>query len=50
VPTSARDVRGALEAGIEVIRLRRPGHAVDPSGPQPDREAADLRELAGMLA
>jgi 2-haloalkanoic acid dehalogenase type II len=49
VPTSARDVRGALEAGIEVIRLRRPGHVLDPTGPQPPREAADLRELAALL-
>ena len=49
VPTSARDVRGALEAGIEVIRLRRPGHVLDPTGPQPGREAADLRELAALL-
>ena len=43
VPTSARDVRGALEAGIDVVRLRRPGHVLDPTGPQPAREAADLR-------
>jgi 2-haloacid dehalogenase len=50
VPTSARDVRGALEAGIEVIRLRRPGHVLDPAGPQPRREAADLAELAALLA
>ncbi len=49
VATSARDVRGALEAGIEVIHLQRPGHALDPSGPQPAREAADLRELAVLL-
>jgi 2-haloacid dehalogenase len=50
VATSARDVRGALEAGIDVIRLRRPGHTLDPAGPQPQREAADLRELAALLA
>jgi 2-haloacid dehalogenase len=50
VATSARDVRGALEAGIDVIRLRRPGHRLDPSGPQPSREAGDLRELAALLA
>jgi 2-haloacid dehalogenase len=49
VATSARDVRGALEARIEIIRLRRPGHALDPEGPQPDREAAGLRELAALL-
>ena len=49
VATSARDVRGALEAGIEVIRLRRPGHRLDPAGPQPGREAADLGEMAALL-
>ena len=49
VATSARDVRGALEAGIDVIRLRRPGHVLDPTGPRPRREAADLRELAALL-
>ena len=38
-PTSARDVRGALEAGIDVIRLRRPGHRLDPSGPAAAPEA-----------
>jgi 2-haloacid dehalogenase len=50
VATSARDVRGDLEAGIDVIRLRRPGHRLDPAGPQPAREAGDLRELAALLA
>lgn len=50
VATSPRDVRGALEAGIEVIRLRRPGHEVDPDGPRPPREAAGLAELAELLS
>jgi 2-haloacid dehalogenase len=49
VATSARDVRGALEAGIETVRLRRPGHVLDPAGPQPEREAADLAALAVAL-
>jgi len=49
VATSARDVRGALEAGIDVIHLRRPGHALDPAGPMPDRSAGDLTELARLL-
>jgi 2-haloacid dehalogenase len=49
VATSGRDVRGALEAGIGVVRLRRPGHTLDPEGPQPEHEAADLRELAALL-
>ncbi len=49
VATSARDVRGALEAGIVVIRLRRPGHRPDPAGPSPAHEAADLTELGELL-
>ena len=50
VPTSARDVRGALEAGIPVVRMRRPGHEVDPDGPQPDHEVGSTHELPGVLA
>jgi 2-haloacid dehalogenase len=49
VATSARDVRGAMEAGIDVIRLRRPGHQLDPSGPAPAHEAAVLAELGELL-
>jgi 2-haloacid dehalogenase len=49
VATSARDVRGALEAGIDVVRLHRPGHRLDADGPAPRREAADLAELALLL-
>ncbi|TFV87242.1 haloacid dehalogenase [Blastococcus sp. CT_GayMR16] len=49
VPTSARDVRGALEAGLDVIHLRRPGHTLDPSGPVPDRVAGDLAEVGRLL-
>jgi 2-haloacid dehalogenase len=49
VATSARDVRGALEAGIDVVRLVRPGHRLDADGPAPRREAADLADLAGVL-
>jgi 2-haloacid dehalogenase len=49
VATSARDVRGAMEAGIDVIRLRRPGHQLDPAGPAPAYEAADLTELRQLL-
>jgi len=47
VATSGRDVRGALAAGIDVVRLRRPGHRLDPDGPQPTTEADDL---PGVLA
>ena len=49
VATSARDVRGAIEAGVDVIRLRRPGHELDPGGPAPAYEAADLAELRHLL-
>jgi 2-haloacid dehalogenase len=49
VASSARDVRGALEAGIDVIHLRRPGHTLDPSGPRPPREAAGLWDVADLL-
>ncbi|MGY1624609.1 haloacid dehalogenase [Geodermatophilus sp. SYSU D00965] len=49
VATSARDVRGALAAGIDVVRLRRPGHVLDPQGGTPQREAGDLPEVARLL-
>jgi 2-haloalkanoic acid dehalogenase type II len=49
VATSGRDVRGALEAGIDVVRLRRPGHRLDPEGPAPEHEAADLVELRHLI-
>jgi 2-haloacid dehalogenase len=49
VPASARDTRGALEAGLAVVRVRRPGHRVDPGGPQPDHQVADLGELPAVL-
>ena len=50
IASSARDVRGALESGIPVIRLRRPGHELDPAGPVPGREAASLADLEALLA
>jgi 2-haloacid dehalogenase len=49
VATSARDVRGALEAGIRVVRLRRPGHQLDPAGPSPRDEASDVRGVGDLL-
>jgi 2-haloacid dehalogenase len=49
VATSARDVRGAAEAGIEVVRLRRPGHGLDPADPAPPYEVAELAELRHLL-
>lgn len=50
VPSSARDVRGALEAGIPAVRLRRPGHGLDADGPAPDHEVGSTVELAAVLA
>jgi 2-haloacid dehalogenase len=50
VPASARDTRGALEAGLAVVRVRRPGHRVDPAGPQPEHEVDDLAQLPAVLA
>ena len=50
VASSARDVRGALEAGIQVVRLRRPGHRLDPAGPTPPLEVDDLAGVAAALA
>lgn len=49
VASSARDVRGALEAGIPVVRLRRPGHALDPAGPRPELEAGAMDELPELV-
>lgn len=49
VATSARDVQGALEAGVRVVRLRRPGHRVPPAGPRPAQEVKGLAELAHAL-
>ena len=49
VATSARDVRGALEAGARVVRLRRPGHRLDPAGPTPALEVDDLAGVAAAV-
>ena len=50
VASSARDVRGSLEAGISAVRLVRPGHRLDPEGPAPDHVIASLAELPDVLA
>jgi 2-haloacid dehalogenase len=50
VPTSGRDVRGALEAGIPVVRLRRPGHELDPDGLRPEHEVGSIDWIAELLA
>ena len=49
VASSARDVRGSLEAGISVVRLVRPGHRLDPAGPVPDHVVESLAELPDVL-
>ncbi|EON25713.1 HAD family hydrolase [Nocardioides sp. CF8] len=50
VASSARDVRGSLEAGIPVVRLARSGHRVDPEGPAPSLEAHRMEDLAPLVA
>jgi 2-haloacid dehalogenase len=50
VAASGRDVRGSLEAGLDVVRVIRPGHTVDPDGPAPTVEIDDLRDLADAVA
>lgn len=50
VATSARDVRGAVEAGIPTVRLRRPGHELDPDGPAPAHEVDRIDALPRVLA
>jgi 2-haloacid dehalogenase len=49
VATSARDVRGALEADLPVVRLQRPGHGLDPDSPQPENVAQSLSGLEPLL-
>ena len=39
-----------LEARIPVVRLRRPGHRLDPDGPAPDHEVGSVTELPEVLA
>lgn len=50
VAASARDVRGALEAGLATVRLARPGHVVDDAGPRPPVEVTDAAALAEAVA
>jgi 2-haloacid dehalogenase len=50
VAASGRDVRGALEAGIAVVRLVRPGHVLDADGPRPAFEIDDASDLPSVLA
>jgi len=48
VAASARDVRGALQAGVDTIRLIRPGHDIDPAGPRPTHQITGLGELTNL--
>ncbi|MGH3385119.1 MAG: HAD family hydrolase [Nocardioidaceae bacterium] len=50
VATSARDVRGALEAEIPTVWLQRPGHQLDADGPRPTYEVTSTVELPVVLA
>lgn len=50
VAASARDVRGALEAGIPTIRIRRPGHRLDPDGPIPKHTVSDMSQILGLVS
>jgi 2-haloalkanoic acid dehalogenase type II len=49
VATSARDVRGALEAAIDVIRLIRPGHRAPGGGPAPRHVTSSLSGVLDLL-
>jgi len=50
IATSARDVAGALSAGIPVIRLRRPGHHLEPGGREPGHTVNRVEDLDAVLA
>ena len=49
VASSARDVRGALEAQLPCIRIARPGHLVDPAGPSPTLTINDVAAVATTI-
>jgi FMN phosphatase YigB (HAD superfamily) len=49
VASSARDVRGAVGAGVACIRLHRPGHSLDVTGPAPKWTAESVKELGQLL-
>lgn len=50
VATSARDVRGSIAAGSDVIRLVRPGHDAPADGPEPRYLASSMSDVAELLA
>lgn len=49
IAASARDVRGALEAGVPCVRLARPGHALDPDGPMPALTITNANDLPAAV-
>lgn len=49
VAASARDVRGALQAGVPCVRFRRPGHEPDPAGPTPYRTVSTADKLPAAV-
>jgi 2-haloacid dehalogenase len=49
IAASARDVRGAGEARLPVVRIVRPGHYLDPDGPTPTCTIEKLDELEPEL-
>lgn len=49
VAASARDVRGAVEAGVPCVRLTRPGHTLDPAGPAPGRTVSSAAKLPAAI-
>jgi 2-haloacid dehalogenase len=49
VASSARDVRGAVGAGTACIRLHRPGHSLDATGPAPKWTAESVNELGQLV-
>jgi 2-haloacid dehalogenase len=50
VPASPRDVKGATDAGLEIVRINRPGQSFGDESRRSGREIDDLRELAGLLS
>ena len=49
IASSARDVRGASEAGIPFVRLQRPGHTLDPATAAPAHQVEGLAQLPDAL-
>lgn len=50
VASSARDVRGAVSAGVRCVRLARPGHPLDASGPAPHWTVESIAMLRDAVA